>query len=498
MTMDTFPREAAPRPNRREFLARSGFGLGTAVLAHLLGSGTRARAVSAAESSSRAGAGAGAATLTGPHFPARAKRVICLFQSGGPSQLDLLDPKPGLDAQFDKDLPDSVRQGQRITGMVSGQARLPVQPSKYKFSRHGQSGTGVSELLPYLGSVIDDVCVVRSMQTEAINHDPAITFFQTGSQQPGRPSFGAWLDYGLGSENSNLPAFVVLLSVPSKGTPDQGLLARLWGAGFLPSRHQGTLLRGAGEPVLYLNDPSGLGRGRRRTMLDGLAELNRLQFERAGDPEIEARIAQYELAYRMQSSVPELVGLENEPASVVDLYGEEARQPGTFARNCLLARRLAERGVRFIQLYHRGWDHHGDLAGRLPVLARDTDRPSAALLRDLKQRGMLDDTLVIWGGEFGRTVYAQGGASHENYGRDHHGRAFSLWLAGGGIRPGTVYGATDDFGFNVAENPVTVHDLQATLLHCLGLDHERLTFAYQGRQFRLTDVHGRVVRPLLA
>jgi hypothetical protein len=390
MPMETPFRDSARLPSRREFLARSGFGLGAAVLAQLLGSGARTLAASSTESASAAGAATGVgagSTFLGPHFPAKAKRVICLFQSGGPSQLDLLDPKPGLDAQFDKDLPDSVRQGQRITGMVSGQARLPVQPSKYKFTRHGQSGTGVSELLPYLGSVIDDVCVVRSMQTEAINHDPAITFFQTGSQQPGRPSFGAWLDYGLGSENANLPAFVVLLSVPSKGTPDQGLLARLWGAGFLPSRHQGTLLRGAGEPVLYLNDPAGLGRGRRRTMLDGLAELNQLQFERAGDPEIETRIAQYELAYRMQSSVPELVGLENEPASVYDLYGEEARQPGTFARNCLLARRLAERGVRFIQLYHRGWDHHGDLAGRLPVLARDTDRPSAALLRDLKQRG---------------------------------------------------------------------------------------------------------------
>jgi uncharacterized protein (DUF1501 family) len=433
-----------------------------------------------------------------PHFAPRARRVICLFQSGGPSHLDLFDPKPGLKDRFDEDLPDSVRRGQRITGMVSGQARLPVQPSRYGFRACGRSGIQLSELLPHLGGVADQICLVRSMHTEAINHDPAITFLQTGSQLPGRPSLGAWLDYGLGSLNDNLPAFVVLLSVPSKGTPDQGLLARLWGAGFLPGRHQGILLRGAGEPVLYLNDPPGLGRTGRRAVLDGLAELNRRQLERAGDPEIETRIAQYELAFRMQASVPDLVDLRGEPESVFRLYGEEARQPGSFARNCLLARRLAERGVRFIQLYHRGWDHHGDLAGRLPVLARDTDQASAGLIRDLGQRGLLEDTLVIWGGEFGRTVYAQGGASHENYGRDHHGRAFSLWMAGGGIRPGTVHGATDDYGFQVVENPVHIHDLQATILHCLGIDHERLTYGYQGRQFRLTDVHGDVVRGLLA
>jgi hypothetical protein len=490
--------------SRREFFARSGFGLGAAALAHLLGpSGARAAGVEPepepGPARGSAGDPSGRPGLPGlPHFAPRAKRVICLFQSGGPSQLDLLDYKPGLKERFDQDLPESIRQGQRITGMVSGQARLPVQPSKYAFRRCGRSGMWLSELLPHLGAVADRLCVIRSMQTEAINHDPAITFVQTGSQQPGRPSFGAWLDYGLGSTNENLPAFVVMLSVPAKVTADQGLLARLWGAGFLPSRHQGVLLRGAGEPVLYLNDPPDLPRARRRTLLDGLAELNRIQFRRAGDPEIETRIAQYELAYRMQTSVPELVDLGAEPESVYRLYGEEARQPGTFARNCLLARRLAERGVRFIQLYHRGWDHHGDLGGRLPVLARDTDQPSAGLLLDLEQRGLLEDTLVIWGGEFGRTVYAQGGASHENYGRDHHGRAFSIWLAGGGIRPGTVYGATDDFGFNVVENPVPVHDLQATLLHCLGIDHERLTYAYQGRQFRLTDVHGRVVRDLLA
>lgn len=468
---------------RRGFLQRSAFGLGAVALSHLLAPSSSASTQS---------------VIGAPHFPAKAKRVICLFQSGGPSHLDLFDHKPELQAQFDKDLPDSVRQGQRITGMVSGQARLPVQPSKYAFHQAGASGHWWSELLPFTRQVADRLCLVRSMHTEAINHDPAITFIQTGSQQPGRPSFGAWLDYGLGSANANLPAFVVMLSVPQKVTADQGLLARLWGSGFLPSRHQGVLLRGAGEPVLYLDDPPGITRDRRRALLDATADLNRHRLEQVGDPDIETRISQYEMAFRMQSSVPELTDLRDEPESVYRLYGEEARRPGSFARHCLLARRLAERGVRFIQLYHRGWDHHGDLAGRLPALAKDTDQPSAALVTDLEQRGMLDDTLVLWGGEFGRTVYAQGGASHENYGRDHHGRAFSLWLAGGGIRPGIAYGATDDFGFNITENPVHVHDLQATLLHCLGLDHQRLTYRYQGREFRLTDVHGSVVKGLLA
>ncbi len=480
--MNVASRDAVP-VNRRSYLQKSAYGLGALALSHLL---------------SPSAAASGEVASLAPHHPPKAKRVICLFQSGGPSHLDLFDYKPGLQAQFDKDLPDTIRQGQRITGMVSGQARLPVQPSKYAFHQAGGAGQWWSELLPYTRQVADRLCVVRSMHTEAINHDPAITFIQTGSQQPGRPSFGSWLDYGLGSASANLPAFVVMISVPAKVTADQGLLARLWGAGFLPSRHQGVLLRGAGEPVLYLDDPAGITRERRRTLLDAAADLNRHRLDHVGDPDIETRIAQYEMAFRMQSSVPELTDLRNEPESVYRLYGEEARRPGSFARNCLLARRLAERGVRFIQLYHRGWDHHGDLAGRLPALAKDTDQPSAALIADLDQRGMLDDTLVLWGGEFGRTVYAQGGASHENYGRDHHGRAFSLWLAGGGIRPGMAYGATDDFGFNVTENPVHVHDLQATLLHCLGLDHQRLTYRYQGRQFRLTDVHGRVVKDLLA
>ena len=418
---------------RRHFLARTGYGLGTAALGSLLST-------------------ASAGDL---HFPAKAKRVIFLFQSGGPSHLDLFDHKPDLGAQFDKDLPDSVRQGQRITGMVSGQTRLPVQPTRYAFSQAGESGNWFSELLPHTKGVGDELCVVRSMFTEAINHDPAITFMQSGSQLPGRPSMGAWLDYGLGSVNENLPAFVVMNSLPSNGNADQGLLSRLWGSGFLPSKHQGVQLRSTGDPVLYLNDPAGMTRERRRTMLDGLGEMNRLALQQEGDPEIETRIAQYEMAFRMQASVPDLLDLKNESEATYQLYGEEAKKPGTFARNCLMARRLAERGVRFIQLYHRGWDHHGDLVGRIKGQAFDVDQASAGLITDLKQRGMLDDTLVIFGGEFGRTVYAQGGASHDNYGRDHHGKAFSLWMAGGGIKRGLSYGKTDDFGFNVIENPST-------------------------------------------
>jgi hypothetical protein len=467
---------------RRDFLKQFGYGVGAMALSHLLSN----RAV-AAQTGGLSGI---------PHFKPTAKRVIFLFQSGGPSHLDLFDYKPGLGPQFDKDLPDSVRQGQRVSGMVSGQARLPIQPSRYTFKQCGKNGRWISDLLPYTQRISDDICVIRSMHTEAINHDPAITFMQTGSQQPGRPSMGAWVDYGLGNMNENLPAFVVLNSMPSEGPPDQGLNSRLWGSGFLPSRHQGVQLRAAGDPVLYLADPEGITRDRRRALLDGIAELNHLQHAAVGDPEIETRIAQYELAFRMQSSVPELVDLAGEPESTFELYGETARKPGTYARHCLMARRLAERGVRFIQLYHRGWDHHGGLTKKLPVLARDIDQASAALITDLKQRGMLDDTLVVWGGEFGRTVYAQGGANYEDYGRDHHGRAFSVWMAGGGIRPGLTYGATDDFGFNVVDKPLHVHDLQATILRALGIDHERLTYRFQGRQFRLTDVHGHVAQDL--
>jgi hypothetical protein len=424
--------------------------------------------------------------------------VIYLFQAGGPSQLELLDPKPGLDAMFDADLPDSVRQGQRLTGMVTAQKRLPIAPSRYGFKPCGAAGTPIGNLLPYTQGIADEICVINSLHTEAINHDPAITFLQSGSQLPGRPSMGSWVDYGLGSECDDLPAFVVLISLPSNGKPDQGLLARLWGSGFLPSRHQGVKLRSAGDPVLFLRDPEGLSAGARRRWLDALGELNRQRYAVVGDPEIEARIAQYEMACRMQTSAPELVDTSCETESTYQLYGESAREPGTFAANCLLARRLAERGVRFIQLYHRGWDHHGNLPQSIESLARDVDQASAGLVRDLKQRGLLDDTLVIWGGEFGRTVYCQGGLTRENYGRDHHGRAFSLWMAGGGVKPGIRYGRTDDFSFNVVENPVHVHDLQATILQTLGIDHERLTFRFQGRQYRLTDVHGKVVHDILA
>jgi hypothetical protein len=469
--------------SRRDFLNKTGLGLGAAALSHLFH-----RESLAAE--------ALPASLT--HFAPKAKRVICLFQSGGPSHLDLLDEKPVLSQRFDEDLPDSVRQGQRITGMVASQSRLALQPSRYKFETDPKTGTRLSELLPYTRGVSEDICLIRSMYTEAINHDPAITFFQTGSQQPGRPCMGSWLDYGLGRINDNLPAFTVLISIASDNKAGQGLLARLWGSGFLPSQHQGVQFRSSGEPVLYLSDPAGMTRDRRRAWLDGLAAMNREQLAASGDPEIETRISQYEMAYRMQMSVPELMELKSEPEHVLKLYGDDVSKPGSFARNCLLARRLAERGVRFIQLYHRDWDLHSGIDTRLPILCKDVDQPSAGLIRDLKQRGMLDDTLVIWGGEFGRTSYAQGSAHREHYGRDHHGKAFSIWMAGGGIKGGIVHGSTDDFGFNVAQNPVHIHDLQATILHTLGLDHTKLTYRFQGRQFRLTDVHGHVVKAILS
>jgi uncharacterized protein (DUF1501 family) len=440
--------------------------------------------------------GAGAAGGL-PHFAPKAQRVIFLFQSGGPSHLELFDHKPRLAKLHGSELPASVRGGQRLTGMTSGQKSFPVIAPKFRFARAGKSGAWLSELLPYTAKVMDELCLVRSMHTEAINHDPAITFLQTGSQQPGRPSFGAWLSYGLGSAAKNLPAFVVMISHGSGKDANQGLLDRLWGSGFLPSSHQGVKLRGGRDPVLYLSDPPGVDRGLRRGMLDGLAELNRLHLASEGDPETATRIAQYEMAFRMQASVPELTDLSGEPAKVADRYGPDVRRPGSFAANCLLARRLAERGVRFVQLYHRGWDNHGGLPTNLPKQCKDVDQPAAALVADLKQRGLLDSTLVVFGGEFGRTVYGQGGVQAD-YGRDHHGRCFSLWLAGGGVRPGVAYGETDDFGYNVVKDPVHVHDLHATLLHCLGIDHERLTYRFQGRDFRLTDVHGKVVRGMLA
>jgi hypothetical protein len=464
---------------RRELLARAGYGIGAAALSTLLGP-------------------ARAAERQFPNFAPKAKRVIFLFQAGGPSHLDLLDYKPEIRNRFNQDIPPSIFGGQRVTGMVAQQDRFPVVPTMYEFHQHGQSGLWISDLLPHTAKLADEICVLRGMNTEAINHDPAITYIQTGSQLPGRPSMGSWIDYGLGSENQNLPAFVVLTSLPSNGLPDQGLLARLWGSGFLPSRHQGVQFRGAGDPVLDLSNPPGLTRDQRRSQLDGLAALNHRLHDRAGDPEIETRIAQYEMAFRMQSSVPELTDISKEPEHVLALYGDDARKRGTFASNCLLARRLAERNVRFIQLYHRGWDHHGDLTKKIPSMARDVDQPAAGLIRDLKERGMLDDTLVIFGGEFGRTPYAQGNPKPDNYGRDHHGRVFSLWMAGGGVKRGYVHGSSDDYGFNVAEGGVHVHDLQATILHLLGIDHEKLTYLFQGRQFRLTDVGGRVVKEALA
>lgn len=432
------------------------------------------------------------------HHRPTAKRVIWLFMADGPSQLDLYDYKPKLNEFFDKDLPESIRQGQRITTMTSGQTRLPVAPSLFKFQQYGRHGAWFSELLPNLGSIADDLCVVKSIHTDAINHDPAITFIQTGSELPGRPSCGAWTSYGIGSPNQDLPAFVVLHSRLASGSQSQALFSRLWGSGFLPTRHQGVALRSQGDPVLYLSNPPGVTSDVRRRMLDGLASLNQRRLEAQGDPEIATRIAQYEMAYRMQTSVPELTDISREPQGVLDMYGPEAKEPGTFAYNCLLARRLAERGVRFVQVFLRGWDHHGGLPGNIKQLAPYADRASAALVKDLKQRGMLEDTLVIWGGEFGRTVYSQGTLTKDNYGRDHHPRNFTMWLAGGGVKGGIVHGETDDFSYNVVDKPVHVHDLNATLLHCLGINHERLIYRFQGRDFRLTDVHGTVVREILA
>jgi hypothetical protein len=412
--------------------------------------------------------------------------------------MDLFDPKPGLKDLRGTELPPSIRRGQRLTTMTSTQASFPVAPSRFAFARHGRCGAWLSDLLPHTAKVVDDLCFVRSVFTEAINHDPAVTFLQTGAQLAGRPSMGAWLAYGLGSENRDLPAFVVMVSQGSGNPNDQPLYDRLWGSGFLPTRYQGVKFRSAGDPVLFLSNPPGLNDATRRRMLDDLARLNRMRLEEQGDPEIATRIAQYELAYRMQTSVPELTDVSSEPAHTFEMYGPDSRRPGTFAYNCLLARRLAERGVRFSQLFHRGWDQHLTLPKQIRGQCRDTDQPSAALVQDLKQRGLLDDTLVVWGGEFGRTVYCQGKLTAEDYGRDHHPRCFTVWLAGGGIKGGTTHGETDDYCYNIVKDPVHVHDLHATILHCLGIDHLRLTFKFQGRDFRLTDVHGNVVKALLA
>jgi hypothetical protein len=486
---------------RRRFFSRCaggiGAALGTAALSSLL-----PRSASAAlrgTGSTRPGAlPLGPALVPGPHFAPRAKRVIYMHMEGAPSQLDLFDYKPGLRARFDQDLPDSIRQGQRLTGMTSGQSRFPIAPSIFKFSRYEnqQDGAWISELLPHTGAMAKHLCIVRSMHTEAINHEPGITFFQTGNQQPGRPSFGAWASYGLGSSNANLPTFVVMIT---QGVGNmQALSARFWGSGFLSSEHQGCKLRSSGDPVLYLENPPGVTRGDRRAWLDLVGELNEQEAERTLDPELRARVAQAEMAYRMQMSVPELADFSDEDERTLELYGPDVKKPGTFAANCLLARRLAERGVRFIQLYMRGWDQHGNLPGELKAQCKAVDQPQAALLEDLERRGLLDETLVLWGGEFGRTCYSQGTLTNENYGRDHHPRCFSIWMAGGGVRPGVVYGETDDYSYNIAKDPLEVHDLHATLLHLLGLDHERLTFRHQGRDFRLTDVSGKVKQDLLA
>ena len=472
--------------NRREFFGRFGFGLGGAALFSLLH--RDAFGASASRADNRG-------VLPAPNFPARASRVIYLFMAGGPSQLDLFDYKPVLNQRNGEDLPAEVRMGQRLTGMTGFQATLPMAGSLFQFARHGRSGAWVSELMPWTAKMVDELCFIKSMHTEAINHDPAITFFQTGSQLAGRPSMGAWLSYGLGSANENLPAFVVLIS---KDRIDQPLYARLWGNGFLPSLHQGVQFRSGKDPVLYLQNPEGISALSRRKMLDRLAELHAAQFADLGDPEINARVAQYEMAYRMQTSVPEVMDISSEPDGTFALYGDEAKNPGTFAANCLLARRLAERNVRFIQLYHPGWDHHGGLPKGIRRQCKDVDQGCYALVRDLKQRGLLEDTLVVWGGEFGRTNYSQGKLTKDDYGRDHHPRCFTVWMAGAGARPGLTYGATDDYGYNVAENPVHVHDLQATILQQLGLDHTRLTYRFQGRDYRLTDVAGEIVKGILA
>ncbi len=473
---------------RRQFFGRTATGIGTAALGSLLNPQIM-----------QAATGTSGGMLGATHFPPKAKHVIYLFMSGGPSHIDLFDYKPKLKDHHGEELPGSVRMGQRITGMTSGQASFPCVAPMFKFSQHGQSGAWVSELMPHVAKAADNIAFVKSVNTEAINHDPATTYLQTGAQQPGRPSLGAWLSYGLGSENQNLPAFIVMISQGSGNKTDQPIFSRLWGSGFLPTQHQGVRFRSGDDPVLYLSNPPGIDPEMRREMLDGVGKLNQMAAQAFGDPEINTRIAQYEMAYRMQTSVPDLTDLSKESKETLELYGiDDSGVDGGFARNCLLARRMIERGVRFVQLMHRGWDQHSALPQQIRGQCKDVDKPSAALILDLKRRGLLDDTLVVWGGEFGRTVYSQGALTKTTYGRDHHGRCFTVWMAGGGIRPGVTYGETDDYCYNVVKDPVHIHDLNATILRCLGIDHTRLTFRFQGRDFRLTDVHGNVVKPLMA
>ena len=471
--------------DRRNFLNRTAMGMGAVALQQLLSplgahAGTLEEQIQAAL----------------PTIAPKAKRVVFLFMAGGPSQFETFDYKPQLQKLYGTELPDSIRKGQRLTGMSANQSSLPVVPSVYKFNQHGQSRTWVSDLLPHTAHVVDELCIIKSMFTEQINHDPAITFFQTGHQLPGRPSIGSWISYGLGSENKNLPAFIVLVS--KNASKDQPLYARLWGNGFLPSEHQGVQFRSGSDPVLFLKDPEGYDGADREEMLQYLRQLNQLQNEPWSDPEVNARIAQYEMAFKMQTSVPEIMDLSKEPQEVFDLYGADSKDSGTYAANCLLARKLLEKDVRFVQLYHQGWDHHGSLPKGIEHQCKQIDKPTAALITDLKRRGMLDDTLVIWGGEFGRTVYSQGKVSPENYGRDHHPRCFTMWMAGAGVKKSFSYGVTDDFSYNIVKDPVHIHDFQATLLHLMGVDHEQLTFKFQGRRFRLTDVHGKVVKDILS
>ncbi len=470
---------------RRRFLTKAGLGIGSIALGSLLVPGVFGR------TEEELGLPVGL-----PHFAPKAKRVIYLFQNGAPSQLESFDYKPMLFKMHGKDLPASIRMGQRLTGMTSNQEKFPLVGSKFKFQQYGQSGTWVSELFPNIAKIVDDICIVRSMHTDAINHDPALTFFQTGAQQGNRPSMGAWMSYGLGSDNKNLPAYCVLLS-KGKGN-GQGVYAKLWTNGFLDSVHQGVVFSSGEDPVLYLNNPEGQDKLSRRNMLDQLAKLNDLSYEDFGDPEIHNKVQQYEMSYRMQTAVPELTDLTKEPEHIVKMYGADCLVPGTYAANCLLARKLSEAGVRFVQLYHQGWDQHGDLVGEMPLQALDADRASAALVTDLKQRGLLDETLVIWGGEFGRTNYCQGDLTKDNYGRDHHPRCFSIWMAGGGIKPGVVYGESDEFGYNIVNDPVSVHDFHATILHLLGIGHEKLIFKHLGRRYRLTDVEGELVKGIMA
>lgn len=472
--------------NRRKFLSKVGLGIGSLALGSLLipdlfkgNAGLDEEAMMAAL----------------PHFAPKAKRIIYLFQNGAPSQLESFDYKPLLNTYMGQELPESIRMGQRLTGMTAGQSSFPLVGSYFGFQQYGEAKAWISDIFPHTAKIADDICIIKSMHTEAINHDPALTFFQTGAQVGNRPSMGSWLSYGLGSENNNLPAFCVLLS-RGKGN-GQGVYSKLWTNGFLDSVHQGVQFSASEDPVLYLGDPKGMSRQDRRKMLDQIAELNQMNYENFGDPEINAKIQQYEMAFRMQTAVPEVTDISKEPDSIIKLYGPDCLVPGTYAANCLLARKLSENGVRFVQLYHQGWDQHGNLPSEMAVQAKDVDQASAALITDLKQRGLLDETLVIWGGEFGRTNYCQGKILVDNYGRDHHPRAFSIWMAGGGVKPGIVHGETDEFGYNIIENPVHIHDFQATILHLAGIDHEKMVHKHLGRRYRLTDVSGKVVKEIL-